>query len=111
MPSKGVEEFGRTLVEHVRDETVEWCDIIMQPDVRNSAKARRWRAAMDLRDPGMITKVLVPDIVDSVICNLLEAIDNGAIGLTFRSKAGEVDLTEDGLGELEGWYMAESDSW
>jgi hypothetical protein len=42
---------------------------------------------------------------------LLQAIDQGLLRLSFTSANGEiVDLAEEGLGELSGWYMG-SGGW
>jgi len=55
--------------------------------------------------------VMVPDAVDEVLFSLLLAIDQGALRMKFVSRMGrEVDLTEEGLGELSGWYMG-SGGW
>ena len=43
--------------------------------------------------------------------SLLHAIDQGVLRLKFVSSTGrEVDLTEEGKGELSGWYMG-SGGW
>jgi len=56
-------------------------------------------------------KTVVPDVVDEAVFSLLRAIDEGALRLKFMSSSGrEVDLTEEGLGELAGWYMG-SGGW
>jgi hypothetical protein len=42
---------------------------------------------------------------------LLNAIDQELLHLKFVSSSGkEIDLVEDGLGELSGWYMG-SEGW
>jgi hypothetical protein len=50
--------------------------------------------------------VLIPDIVDDTVFQLLRALGQGLLKLSFTSSSGNiVDLAEDGLGELGGWYM------
>ena len=107
MPIPEIEEFAKLLVKNVRDAAVRNCDGLLQPHA-NSPVARRWR---DTRVAATNIAVVVPDAVDEVVFSLLQAIDQGAVRLKFVSSAGiEVDLTEEGLGELSGWYMG-SGGW
>jgi hypothetical protein len=44
---------------------------------------------------------VIPDVVDDAVFSLLHAIDEGFLRIKFVSSSGkEVDLTEEGLGEL-----------
>jgi hypothetical protein len=53
---------------------------------------------------------MIPDCIDEVFY-LLHAIDSGELRLSFVASAGPVvDLTNDGVGELAGWF-AGSDGW
>jgi hypothetical protein len=100
-----IEEFARLLVQHVRDEAIQSCDVQTRPDVQGP-EAKRWRAAGVNR-----ADVVIPDVVDDTIFFLLNAIDQGDLHLVFVSADGtKVDLTEDGLSELGGWYMG-SEGW
>jgi len=107
MPTPEIEEFAKLLVENVRDAAIRDCDGLLQPQA-NSPVAHRWRCA------GVVSSslgVMVPDAVDEVLFSLLLAIDQGALRMKFVSRMGrEVDLTEEGLGELSGWYMG-SGGW
>ena len=107
MPSPEIEEFARTLVRHVRDATVRNCDGLLQPQA-NSPVAQRWRSlGASASDLG----VIVPDAVDETIFSLLQAIDQGLLRLKFVTSTGrEIDLTDEGLAELSGWYMC-SGGW
>jgi hypothetical protein len=59
-----------------------------------------------------IAKVLIPDVVDTVLSHLLYAIDQKLLRLSFTASTGKtVDLPEDGLGELSGWYLGGGDGW
>jgi hypothetical protein len=99
-----IEEFGRLLVQHVRDAAIQDCDKLLQESAR-SPVAKRWREATDKQS------AMIPDCVDETVFCLLRAIDQGLIQLSFRSESGEtVDLYSEGLGELGGWF-AGRDGW
>lgn len=107
MPSPEIEEFARILVQEVRDNAVRNCDGFLKP-VSNSPEARRWRQSG--ADPAALGFV-IPDVVDGVVFCLLHAIDQGELPLRFVSSSGRaIDLTEEGQGELAGWYMG-SGGW
>ncbi|MGV3636517.1 MAG: hypothetical protein ACO1NQ_02605 [Flavobacteriales bacterium] len=104
MSNANIQEFGRLLVHLVRDAAVRACDQNTGSNGR-SPVAKRWNAAMG--DP----RVTIPDCVDETVFQLLHAIDQGSIHLSFRNSDGElVDLNAEGLGELAGIYMA-SGGW
>ena len=108
MPSPEIEEFAKLLVNHVRDASIQSSDNILDA---THVIAKRWRSAGRHGDLKSIAKTLIPDIVDNTIFNLLDAIDNGALKISFKASNGKVvNLPEDGLWELAGWYMG-SDSW
>jgi hypothetical protein len=107
MPTPEIEEFAKILVEHVRDASVQNCDRELQPDAQ-SPVAQRWR---ETKVTASVAGVLIPDCVDEAVCNVLQAIDQGLLHISFHSNNGKtVDLTEDGMGELAGWYMG-SGGW
>ena len=109
MPSKEIDEFARILVRQIRDAAVQSCDEQLRPTV-GSPVAKRWRES-GAEGQGPPPGVVIPDCVDETVSYLLHAIDQGLLHLRFVSSSGkEVDLTEDGLGELAGWYMA-SGGW
>ena len=106
MPTPEIEEFAKLLVQHVRDEAIASCDRLLSP-IAKAPIARRWQQA---GDDDAIT-VVIPDAIDEAVGALLRAIDNGELRLKFVAKSGkEIDLTEDGLGELVGWYIG-SGGW
>lgn len=107
MPTPEIEEFAQTLVRQVRDATVRNCDALL-PSQAGSLVARRWR---QLKAAPSELGTVVPDVVDEAVFGLLQAIDQGLVRLKFVSSNGrEIDLTEEGLGELSGWYMG-SGGW
>jgi hypothetical protein len=75
------------------------------------ALAKRWAKAASEKNPADFARVLIPDIVDDTIFYLLQAIDQGSLRLAYTASNGKVvDLTDQGLGELSGWF-AGSDGW
>ncbi|HUA64580.1 MAG TPA: hypothetical protein VME24_01955 [Alphaproteobacteria bacterium] len=110
MPSPEVEEFAQQLIEYVRDRTIRSCDAVLKPQAQH-VKAQAWRKAARHGDLNEIAQVLIPDIVDYTIFYLLHAIDN-EFNISFTASNGKlVNLQEDGLGELAGWYIGGEDGW
>ena len=108
MPTPEIEEFAKILVRQVRDGAIQSSDRTLHAQHHI---AERWRNAGRDGDVEKIATVLIPDIVDNVIFHLLRSIDQNALKISFTaSSARTVDLAEDGLGELGGWYMG-SDGW
>jgi hypothetical protein len=100
-----LEEFARILIQRVRDSAIKSSDMALRPDVEDPV-AKRWRAAGVEK-----AEVVIPDVVDESVFCLLNAIDQGVLHLVFISSNGtKVDLTEEGVGELSGWYMG-SGGW
>lgn len=107
MPIQEIEEFAKALVIQVRDMAVRSCDGYLQQQA-NSPVARRWK---QLTTSASDIQTMIPDIVDETVFCLLQAIDQGILRLKFVSSDGrEIDLSEEGLGELSGWYMG-SGGW
>jgi hypothetical protein len=107
--SMEIEEFARVLVQQVRDAAVRSCDRQLRP-MAGSPVARRWRESAG-GGQGPSADIVIPDCVDETIFYLLQAIDQGLLHLKFVSGSGkEIDLTQEGLGELSGWYMC-SGGW
>lgn len=111
MSNTEILEFAKLLIQHVRDMSIKSCDQALNPR-SNDPVVKRWREAAESQNSlNSIASVLIPDVVDNVIFNLLDAIDNGHLKLTFTASDGkQVDLQEDGLGELGGWHMG-SGGW
>jgi hypothetical protein len=105
-----IEEFGKMLVEWVRDASIQSTDMILRPTVE-APVAKRWRLAARDGTTTTFARVLIPDIVDDTIFYLLQAIDEGILPLTFTASSGKtVDLTAEGRSELAGWYIG-SPGW
>jgi len=106
MPTPEIEEFARTLVQQVRDAAIRNCDALLEPQA-GSPVARRWKSLAESSD----LRTVIPDAVDEAVFGVLQAIDQGLLRLKYVSSSGrEVDLTEEGQGELSGWYMG-SGGW
>lgn len=107
MPIPEIEEFAQILVRQVRDAAIRNCDALLLPQA-GSPVARRWRQLG--ASPSEIG-VVIPDAIDEAVFSVLQAIDQGLLRLKYVSRSGrEIDLTEEGLGELSGWYMG-SGGW
>lgn len=110
MSNAEIEEFAQLLMRDVRDRGIRDCDNLASPRGAGPI-ARRWREAADAAGGTIPAAVAIPDCVDQAIANLLRAVDDGTIRLQYVSKSGKVvDLTQEGLGELTGWFMG-SDGW
>ena len=102
-----IEEYARILVRQVRDRAVVNCDLLLEPRAR-SAPALKWKT---FTAPRSELDIVVPDAIDEAVFNLLFAIDDGMLRLKFVASNGrELDLAEEGRGELAGWY-AGSGGW
>lgn len=108
MPKPEIEEFAKVLIENVRDAAIQSNDRTFG---EQHVVAKRWNEAAANGSPEAFAKVLIPDIVDSVMFCLLRAIDDGVLRLSFTAANGKtLDLSTEGLSELAGWYMG-SGAW
>jgi hypothetical protein len=104
MLSPQIAEFARLLVRQVRDRAIESMDGQNRPN-SESPFAKRLREAAANLPPTSIAEMIIPECIDDAVFYLLEAIDSGALHLSFVAASGEVvDLTDEGQGELAGWY-------
>jgi hypothetical protein len=102
-----IEEFARLLVQRVRDVAIHNCDNLLTPRSR-SLVAERWRKAAQSGSPEILAKEAIPDIVDTTLFWLLDAIEEGWLRLSYRAENGKVaDLNAEGGHELAGWYGGE----
>lgn len=73
-------------------------------------KAKRWREAASKMTPDEFARMLIPDVVDTVIFELLQAMDQGVLPLSFTGTSGTtIDLAKDEDG-LAGRYFCR-DGW
>ena len=110
MCSHSIEEFGKKLIENVRDNAVESCDVTLS-DNCNDKTSERWKNTAKIASVDELIKVVIPDVVDETIFHLLNSIDTGELCIFFKRDNGElIDLRKEGLGELAGWYLG-SEEW
>ena len=101
-----LQEFAKLLID-VRDSSIKDCDK-MFTDKSKGPSALRWQDAK-LNDKEKLPEMMIADCVDTALANLLLAIDQGLLNITFKSSSDkEINLTENG--ELTGWFMG-SDGW
>ncbi|MGQ0847059.1 MAG: hypothetical protein ACT4QF_23315 [Sporichthyaceae bacterium] len=92
-----VHEFGRALIQNVRDRAIRDCDAAVRNG--NWEEARLWRAVLDDEDARTAFHKLVPGVVDAVLFALLDSIDNKLLPLHWKV-AGNTVLLEDVLSWL-----------
>lgn len=94
----GLTHFARTLVNEVRD--VSLANLEASLDTRGSnPMTERWKAHDESAENGAeFVRRLLPDVVDEVIFNLLEAFDNDLLDLHMQNASGLMRLG--GSGEL-----------
>lgn len=104
-----LEEFSKLVIQCIRDSAIASCDSQLRLE-SNSPLAKRWKRAVETGDSSL-HQSLVADFVDETVFYLLNAIDEKKVELHFRSSSGKlIELSEEGHGELGGWYMA-SGGW
>jgi hypothetical protein len=98
-----IEEFAKILVEWVRDAAIRNCDMTFRS---NGVTGKRWKELVASSNSSeAFAKEIIPDIVDSTIAQLLGAIDQEVLPLSFTAANGKsVDLATatDGLSGLYG---------
>ncbi len=106
-----VEEFAELLIKCVRDKAIRSCDLLRDLDC-NSADAKRLRERLESGQIDQFVAETITDCVDDTLFQFLNAVDQGILKLSYTSASGKtIDLTEDGLSEMSGWYMNGVDGW
>jgi hypothetical protein len=106
-----IREFGRRLVEHCRDRAIWGCNLCLRPD-HQAVNSKRWRAAAAAAGGVVPATMVIVDSVDAVPANVVGAIDDDILPLTFMTERGEVVfLPIAGLGEMCGWYGGAWREW
>ncbi|MBK9263247.1 MAG: hypothetical protein IPM54_26025 [Polyangiaceae bacterium] len=106
MSKVAIEEFAELLVCHVRDVSIQQCDMTLGPNYRGP-DGQRWRAAAAAAGGQVPASMVIPDCVDTTIFEALrETDDQEILHLSFTTNHGEImDLLVEGGGELGGWYI------
>jgi hypothetical protein len=103
--------FGRAIVEVLRDPAIADGVFLFKPSTVGPT-ARRWRRVAESGDFEAFVSTVVPDIVDSVIFQLLHAIDDELFELTVTTDDDEkVTLPKEAIGEAAGWYLMDDEGW
>jgi hypothetical protein len=111
MPKLDIEEFAKLIINEVRDASIASCDMLLNPD-GNSMTAKRWRNKLNSGSPKDLATTIIPDCVDNTLFYLFQAIDSGILQISYKASNGNVvDLNNEGLGELAGWYIGINDGW
>jgi hypothetical protein len=87
MSQEDIDEFGKILVQHVRDQSLKEFEVDLRAD-GESLKAQRWRAALGNLENAESLRVIVRDVVDLTVFSLLNAIDQGFLQLCFSASSG-----------------------
>jgi hypothetical protein len=102
--------FAELLVRLVRDESIATCDALAARRM-GGPDGRRWRDLLDTDAAQQAVQELIPDVVDQVLFQLLNAIDQGDLPLAWRLPDGAcADLYDLGRSEMAGWFLG-SDGW
>jgi hypothetical protein len=102
-------QFGERLVRLVRDRSISASDWRL---AGGDPVGQRWAQLIPNDDARRAMAAIIPDIVDQVLFELLNAIDNDELPLAWRTTDGSfADLSELGAGEMAGWLMGKAPSW
>ena len=103
MPSPEIQEFAKLFIQHVRDGAIRSCDKCLRADAKDVIALRLKEILATEKDCESVVKTLIPMIVDSALAQVLWAIDQELLQLTFTASSGKsVNLPTEGGGELEG---------
>lgn len=106
-----VDRFAEALMREVRDVAIDAAERRATGQV-GGLLSDRWREVLATQNAPMAVRDLIPDIVDGVLFQLLDAVDNGRLALAWEDAHGRcVSLREIGGSEMAGWLMGSPDSW
>jgi hypothetical protein len=108
---RDVAAFAEALIRNVRDRAIVVGDRLAEeyelaraevPEAEQASRSvRRGDAA-----------AFVPELVDEVLFEFLNALDNGDVPLWWRRDDGSsVPLRDLGMGEMAGWYVMGAGGW
>lgn len=110
MQHDDLRRFARLLMFLVRDRSILACDQLAAGRVAGP-DGERWRSLVTEGPVRRAFEELIPDVVDQVLFEFLNAIDNDELPLAWRRSDGSCEGLESlGLGEMAGWLMM-SDGW
>ena len=98
--------FAAALISRVRDDSIIICDTLAEGTMRGPQGAR-WRQRLQTPESRDLLRELIPDIVDTVLGELLLAVDQGQLPLAWQREDGSfAPLEQFGGGEMMGWYAS-----
>lgn len=103
--------FAEALIRLVRDSAIEVCDDLLAGHERGP-RGERWRALA--ADPAIRDALasVIPDVVDQVLFEFLDAVDNQKLPLAWQREDGScVPLHDLGQEEMAGWLAAGQGGW
>lgn len=105
-----LERFAKALMTSVRDSAINSCDRFASGSPKGQF-GDIWRKAMESESVGGALVELIPEIVDLVLFELLDAIDSEDLPLAWTAEDGElIPLEVLGSSEMAGWLIA-SPGW
>jgi hypothetical protein len=106
MPGPEIEQFGKLLVEKVRDAGIRSADEVLEANDSNPM-AKRWYELMRDLTPDEFATAIIPDIVDVTLGHLLTSIDQRQLPLSFTTTTGKlVSLSAEAQGHLAQYVAA-----
>lgn len=106
-----IDDFAALLIREVRDEAIDACDSLLSGHTRG-VRADRWNETLTSENTADTLAELIPDIVDQVLFNLLDAVDNERLQLAWKPDGTSwIDLSVLGRGEMGGWVMSGKGGW
>lgn len=108
MLQKEILEFAKLLVQNVRDSAIKSCDNQLYAQNMKAPMAKRWREAKNKENMNEFAEMIIADCVDETLFYLFKSIDEGFVNLLLKASNDKtIDLTNEGLSELSGWYIGE----
>jgi hypothetical protein len=105
-----LQRFAELLMRLVRDQAIAECDALADGRMV-SPSGERWNAQLSDERAREAVRALIPEIVDEVLFEFLNALDQGDMELFWRRDDGsQVDLYDLGKSEMAGWFLAH-DGW
>lgn len=105
-----LDRFARALMTRVRDRAIAECDRLAAGGAVGPS-GERWRGLVGDDDVRKALSELIPDIVDQVLFELLDAADHDELALGWRADGQQfASLEQLGAGEMSGDLMR-SEGW
>jgi hypothetical protein len=102
--------FAELLMRLVRDEAIAVCDAFAAGRM-GGPDGTRWREVLDDPTARRAVRELIPDVVDQVLFQLLNALDSGDLPVGWQREDGSwADLYDLGRSELAGQFLG-ADGW